>query len=236
MNSGNLKIAGTGERYFDEVKSCLTVNEILQVRCVNEEDRNTYRSRIQDVNDGKLVISWPTCNGLRLLVHVDQMLNFYVMRDGVPHTFSGLVDETDAEPLPRITIILGSAIEKIQRRQNFRVKCLVPVELFASLGAGPKAESPSSVSIRTVSTDLSAGGISFRHGVRMPEGSLVDIKLGIPDGGPAIKIPCSVVYSEYFSENQVLYRTGLRFLAMSEGERARIVRYVYRTQLQSVHM
>ena len=220
--------------FLDELKSHITINDILQVRIMDDPNPATYHSRIDDISEGKLMIAWPTNAGIRLILHRDQMLDFYFVRDGTPHMFSGLVDETRSEPLPQITIILSSAVSQVQRRQNYRIKCLLPVEIVGNIREDSRSEATTALKIKTVSNDLSASGISVRFAKRIPEGTPVDIKLSLPDDGPAINIPCTVVYSEYLTENQILYRTGLHYLTLSEGERARIVRYVYRTQLQGL--
>jgi c-di-GMP-binding flagellar brake protein YcgR len=225
----------SNRNFLDEVKSQITINDILQVRIMDDPNPVTYYSRIDDISEGKLVIAWPTNGGIRLILHRDQMLDFYFVRDATPHTFSGLVDETRNEPLPQITVILSSAVSQVQRRQNYRIKCLLPVEIVGNIKEDPRSEATTALKLKTVSNDLSASGISVRFAKRIPEGAVVDIKLSLPDDGPTISIPCTVVYSEYLTENQILYRTGLHYLALSEAERARIVRYVYRTQLQGLH-
>jgi c-di-GMP-binding flagellar brake protein YcgR len=220
----------------DNLKSLLTVNDTLQTRTSEENrDQATYYSRINDISEGKLVIAWPTSRGIRLIAYADQMLDFYFVRDGTPYSFSGLVDETSLEPLPQITIILSSPITTVQRRQNFRIKCLLPVEVIGNIKEDARAETVTPLSIKTTSYDLSASGISIRHAKRIPEDSLLTVKISLPDEGPVIGIPGSVIYSEYLSENKVLYRTGIRYLAITEKERARIVRFVYRKQLQGLH-
>jgi c-di-GMP-binding flagellar brake protein YcgR len=221
--------------YFEEVKAHITINDILQVRVMDDPSSATYHSRINDISEGRLVLAWPTNGGIRMLVHTDQMLDFCFVRDGTPHMFTGLVDETRQSPLPRITIILSSAVVPVQRRQDFRVKCLIPVEITGTIREDPRSNATSDLNIRTVSNDLSASGISVRFAKRIPEGALINIKLSLPDGGPPLKIPCSIIHSEYLTENQILYRTGIRYLALSEKDRARIVRYVYRAQLHGLH-
>jgi c-di-GMP-binding flagellar brake protein YcgR len=225
----------TSRNFYDELKSYITINDILQVRLMDDSDSATYHSRIDDISQGKLILAWPTNKGIRLLLHRDQILDFFFVRDGTPHMFGGLVDETQTEPVPQITIILSSAVSQVQRRQNFRVKCLIPVEIVGEVREDPRRDETTALSVKTVSNDLSASGISVRFAKRIPEGSLVNIKLSLPDDKPPISIPCSVIYSEYQTENQILYRTGIRYLTLSEAERARIVRYVYRTQLQGLH-
>jgi c-di-GMP-binding flagellar brake protein YcgR len=161
-------------------------------------------------------------------------LEFHYFHDEVPHEFSGLVDEMSTEPLPEITIILSNIITRVQRRQNFRIKAMIPVEITGTI-KGPRDDSIIPLNIRTVTCDFSAGGIAIRYSKMIPEGSLLEIKLSLPDNAPVIKLPCCVVYSENQEDQRSTYRTGIRYLAITESERARIVRYVYQTQLKGLH-
>ncbi len=222
------------QNFTDDIKSYLGINEPLQVQIAEDTNPATYSSRINDISEGRLVIAWPTNGGIRLLVHRDQMLDFAFVRDGTAYSFTGLVDETHSEPLPQITVILSSAVMRVQRRQNFRIKCLIPVEIVGSIKENVRDETTTPLDIRTTTYDLSASGIAIRYPKRIPEGTLLEIKLGLPDNGPAIKAPCRVIYSENLTENVTQYRTGIHYLAITECERARIVRYVYRTQLKGL--
>ncbi len=227
-------MASVNQDFTEDIKAYISINEILQVRITDDPESATYHSRINDISEGKLVIAWPTHGGIRLLVHRDQILDFYFMREDVPHVFTGLVDEMDSSAtLPQITIILSSAISRIQRRQNFRIKALIPVELVGQM-KDPKDDSITGLDIQTITCDFSASGLAIRHPKRIPEDTLVEAKLKLPDNGAVIKIPCRIMYSEAPAENQTLYRTGMRYLVISESERARIVRYVYRTQLKGL--
>jgi c-di-GMP-binding flagellar brake protein YcgR len=217
--------------FTEDVKPYIAVNELLRVRLTEDPNAATYHSRINDISDGKLIIAWPTHGGMRLMAHRDQILLFHFLRDGVPHEFTGLVDETNLTGLPQLVIILSSAITRIQRRQNFRIKCMLPVEITGSL-KNPRDNSVASLSIRTTTSDFSASGLAIRYSKPIPENSLVEAKLGLPDNAPAIRIPCRVIYTDSPAESQTLYRIGLRYLAIGESEKARIVRYVYRSQLK----
>ncbi len=219
--------------FAEGIKTNISVNELLQVQITDDPNPATYASRINDISEGKLVIAWPTNGGIRLLVHRDQILEFSFVREGTAYSFSGLVDETSIEPIPQITVILSSAIVRVQRRQNFRIKCLLPVEVVGSIK--DRDDTTAVVAIRTITYDISASGIALRYPKLIPEGTVLEVKLGLPDSGPPIKIPCRVVHSQSLSENQTQYRTGITYLALSESERARIVRFVYRTQLKGLH-
>jgi c-di-GMP-binding flagellar brake protein YcgR len=220
--------------YSDTSETQVTINDTLQVRMMGEKNPITHYSRINDITEGKLVISWPTNRGVRLMAHPDHMLDFFFVRDGIIYGFSGLVDETNLDAVPTITIIVSSAITQVQRRQNFRIKCLIPVELIGNIKENPRDDSVTFLDVKTTSYDLSAGGISIRHAKRIPAESLLTVKISLPDNGTAIDIPGSVIYSEYLSENKILHHTGIRYLYISEKDRARIVRFVYRKQLQGL--
>jgi c-di-GMP-binding flagellar brake protein YcgR len=220
--------------FTDDIKSFMVVNELLRVKIVDDKNPLTYYSRINDIIEGKLVIAWPTNGGIRLPVHRDQILEFSFMRDGVPYSFTGLIDETGLDPFPQITVILSSSVIRIQRRQNYRIKCLIPLEITGTIKENQRDETGSPLSLRTTTFNLSASGIAIRHPQMIPEGSLVDITLGLPDDRPAIQAPCRIIYSEEFAETSKIYRTGLHYLTLSECDRARIVRFVYRTQLKGL--
>jgi len=210
-------------------------NEILQVRIPNDPTTTTYYTRVMSISGGVLTVPWPTDRGIRLIARKGDCLDFYFIRGGIPHVFSGIVDKTDPTgPLPQITIITVDPARKIQRRQNCRVKCMLPIEVVSTIREDPSDPSSPMLVLRTVTSDISAGGISFRHAKQLPPGAQLNLTLTIPDGRQPINIPCVVIYSEYFSEHQLLYRTAVRFIALGESDRARIVRFIYRTQLKGV--
>ena len=231
-------MANVSQDLSEEIKSFITVNDLLMTRSMDDANRDNFHSRINDISEGKLVVAWPTYNGVRLLIHRDQILEFSFVREGVPYSFTGLIDETHLEPLPQITVILCSSIMRVQRRENYRIKCLVPVEICGTIKEHSRdrsqEEQVSIVDFKTTTYDISASGISIRYYRFFPEGTPLEAKLALPDNKPVIKVPCCVVHSENLMENTVQYRTGMHFLMISEWERARIVRYVYRTQLKGL--
>jgi c-di-GMP-binding flagellar brake protein YcgR len=211
-----------------------TINELLQVQLQDDPNPSTYRSRIENIVEEKLLVTWPTSAGIRMPVHADQMLNFSLVRGVNAYAFTGLVDSTTTEPLPQITVIINSEMHLIQRRQNFRIKSLIPIEFAGEVRGDSSKGSVVPFFLKTNTYNISAGGVAIRSPKGVPEGTLLDAKLGLPDQEPVIKAPCRVVYNEPALDNPRLYQSGLQFLAITEKERARIVRYVYRTQLKGL--
>ncbi|HSW39563.1 MAG TPA: PilZ domain-containing protein [Acidobacteriota bacterium] len=222
------------QKTADSKAQALAVNEVLQVHFEADSAPVNYHCRIEDISGEKLAITWPTRAGIRMPVHWDQMLRFSMVRDGNAYCFSGMVDATSQENIPQIAVIIASAVEKVQRRQNFRIKCMIPVGITIFSAESGKDDAAAAGFIQTTTYDLSASGFAIHNQKRIPEGTLLDVKLSLPDNDSSIRIPCRVVYSEIFGENARLYHSGIQYLAITEGERARIVRYVYRTQLKGL--
>jgi c-di-GMP-binding flagellar brake protein YcgR len=220
-----------------ELERGVRVNELLQARISRDPNPVGYFCRVNDLVDGKIVISWPTHNGLRMPAHRDQVVDLSYVRQAVAYSFPSLVDDVAFEPLPQVTVIPCGPISMVQRRQNFRVKCMVPVEIMGTKlkeAADSTADPNRTVSVKTTTYDLSASGMALRHWASIPENCLVEAKLSLPDRGSVIKIPCRVVYSEQVPSKNLLYHIGISFLAISEAERARIFRYLFSIQLKTL--
>lgn len=211
----------------------IAVNDLLQVNAADDPNPSNYRSRVNDIAEGKIIIAWPTQNGIRLPVRSGQELRFTFLHNDIPHAFTGMTEKTINEPLPQVTITPVGFVIETQRRNDFRLKCLVPVEISGKFDM-PESddESKHTICIETETFDLSAGGVSIRYSKNIPEGTLIEAKLKLPDKSPLIKIPCRVIYSDQTPENLDMYRVGIKFLAITQGEQARIFRFLQRMQLQ----
>jgi c-di-GMP-binding flagellar brake protein YcgR len=217
----------------DEMDINLAINELLQVHLQDDPNPTTYRSRIENIVAGKLLITWPTTGGIRMPVRADQMLSFSLAWEGNAYSFTGLVDSTSSDPLPQIAIIISSDICRVQRRQNVRINSLVSIELSGEIRGASGSEASVPFFFKTTTFNISAGGISFRIPKGVPDGTILEAKIILPDQEPFIKVPCRVVYSEPVPDNPDLHLNGIQFLAITEKERARIVRHIYRTQLKN---
>jgi c-di-GMP-binding flagellar brake protein YcgR len=222
-----------GKQNSDEMDISLAINELLQVHLQDDPNPSTYRSRIENIIDDKMLITWPTFGGIRMLVHADQMLNFSLAWEGNAYSFTGLVDSTLSEPLPQVVIIISSDIFRVQRRQNVRIKSLVSIELSGEIRGASDSDASVPFFVKTTAFTISAGGISIRISKGIPDGTLLEAKIILPDQEPIIKVPCRVVYSEPVPNNPDLHLNGIQFLAITEKERSRIVRHIYRTQLKN---
>jgi c-di-GMP-binding flagellar brake protein YcgR len=224
--------AAAGQEFIKTIESRISADDLLRIRNTEDENARAYEGKVLSLIEGKPTISWPHSSGVRMLLHKDQILHFQFKRAGVLFEFSGLVDDLARAPQPLMTIIISSQIQEVQRRLNTRISCCLAVEIVGSIRENPEDTTQTSVYFKTVTSDLSAGGLAVKHLKRIPGGALLEAALSLPDGGPDIKVPCRSVYSDEPQDEQMMFRTGLQFLAIREADRARIIRYLHKAQMK----
>jgi hypothetical protein len=109
--------------------------------------------------------------------------------------------------------------QAVQRRAWVRVRTAVPVGITSGRGADGRPEH-----FRTVSFDLSGGGVKCRGEPGVGPGARVTLAIELPSG------PVEVEGEVLGSGADGL--TRLRFLRMPESVQARIVRHVFDVQLE----
>ena len=212
------------------------INELVRVRILDDPNPGNYYSRIDDAIKKMLIITWPTENGIPLPIRPDQMLGFSMVREGIAYFFNGLVDTFTREPLPSVTIIISSDITRIQRRQDYRIKCLIPIEAIATLSETSGGLHPVEMRLKTNTYDLSASGVSLRASTAIPDGTLLVIKLSMPDGENSIKSSCRVAHCFLATDNTNMFHVGIQFMNIEERDKSRLARFINRTQLKRIQM
>jgi c-di-GMP-binding flagellar brake protein YcgR len=210
------------------------VNDLLQIQLPDQPSLLSFRSRVDDIIADRVQIAWPTDGGVLVPIHKHQTLTMSFVRDDAIYTFSGIVEELKQRPLAQLSVATVGRPERIQRRQYFRVKSVQPVELF---GEQPNNEDerqpPKVIAIKTITFEISGSGLSIRHGISVPPGTLLDCKLFLASEDATIKILCKVVHSSRISPGTeaALYHIGMFFLSINEADRTRIVRHVFRVEV-----
>ena len=221
---------------MDKLEPGLMVGDFLRVQQPNDPKSESYYSRIEDIAEKTLVMTWPTAGGMPLSSRPDQTLTFFIISEDNAYSFNGTVDNTIGEPMPTVAITIASDVQRVQRRQDFRVKCLIPIEIFATLPPTSSVLNPATLRLKTNTYDLSASGVSLRTTRAIPEGTRPVIKLSLPDGELPIKTSSRVAHCFTAPENPDKFHIGIQFMALEENSRARIVRFVYRTQLKRIRI
>jgi c-di-GMP-binding flagellar brake protein YcgR len=213
----------------------LQVNDLIQVRLLDEEVVDSYPSRIEDIRGEDVVIAWPTGKGILLPIVPDQALRVSYVHDGKYYGFEGIVRETALAPVPSVVLRVPAGPDRIERRDNVRVNASVPVELTEKVVSLSEYKALGEQNIiRTVTINISGGGFAISHETFIPAGTVFDVNMALPDKKDPISIAAKVVRcAESGEEGQHLL--GFSYLNISEKLRSRIVRFVFAAQISEMH-
>ena len=209
------------------------INELLQVKMMDAPDSLTYPSRVNDLVAGAVVIGWPTDRGVRLPIRENQQIWISFVRQDAAYAFSGVVESREQYPIPQLYVRPSGEAERIQRRQYFRVRTAIAVEMFGSRPDAATNDKGSVILLRTHTYDLSGSGIGLRTEEPIPAGATLELKLRLPNELPVVKAVAKVVHSgpaPGSTPDKPLFHTGIYFLSISENDRSRIIRHVFRVQ------
>jgi|SoiMethySBSTD1v2_1073268.scaffolds.fasta_scaffold1610989_1 c-di-GMP-binding flagellar brake protein YcgR len=210
------------------------VNELLQISFPDQSSSRSFSSRVEDVEQDYINIAWPTDNGLRVPVRIDERLFVSFTREDAAYGFLAKVQRTQTEPVPVLVMEPIAAVERTQRRENVRVRVRLPVELIGSVEPADSESSHSSVVllIKGNTFDFSGGGLGLLHHQLVPLGSVLECRFSLPGNSEPFKIPVKVVRcaQELDAQRNRIFRVGLMFFGISERTRSRIIRYVFGIQ------
>lgn len=120
-------------------------------------------------------------------------------------------------------------IVKIQRRSFFRLDCYVDVRyrVVRSFGDGDDSDSPFR---KTITSDLSGGGIRLLLDERLEPGTYLECEL-LTEGDRKIRFYGKVVRFEYTGTGgKYRYAAGVAYVDIDEREREEVIKYIFKEQ------
>ncbi len=106
-----------------------------------------------------------------------------------------------------------------EKRKFIRLE--LPIEVKYRISIDPVVEN------KSLSKDISAGGLRMILKEKLPPGLLLEIKINIPDDERLISTSGEIVWQdEIVIDREVKYETGIRFVNISTEDREKISRYI----------
>ncbi|WP_273325056.1 flagellar brake protein [Vallitalea guaymasensis] len=191
----------------------------------NETYKNekVYVSIIQDINDeeDEIIISAPVENGkiIPLEVGASYILSIYT-KGGLYKCKSSVKNRYKKKELHLITMEVNSAMEKSQRRQYFRLECILSI-LFADINEDTWSEG--------LIVDISGGGLRFTSKKKMEAGSTLKCKLNLNSNSKVdtIELKGNVILSDIVDFETMKYETRIMFDDISNEDREKIIKFIF---------
>lgn len=204
----------------------LSINQKIEII----EDNTTYKSNIQDINEDYIMIGMPISGSRYYMMHSGTIIEFYVCSDKeVIKCRSVVLGKQKEKNLQLAIISIPEVIEKVQRREFFRLPIVMELKYYALPEDSTYIDLkgvPSGYFKRlekTLSIDISGGGMMVITKAHLQAGRHILISLMIPE---EINLLCTVVRCEYNNIDKN-YRTALRYEKIDERIRDKIIKFIF---------
>ena len=84
-----------------------------------------------------------------------------------------------------------------------------------------------------LSKDLSREGLKINSSTRLPEGTVVDLELDIPDDPKPVRTNGKIVWTEVSRGQDQGFDVGIRFMMMDPVDKFRVLDYAYNHWLET---
>ena len=121
-----------------------------------------------------------------------------------------------------------SELEKIQRRQHYRVDCLLPAEYKVLSTTSVNLESKAFS--KTTVKNISGSGACIVTEVNIPEKSVLELQVHL-DSGISIKAICIILRNQTIEVKKAKsYELGLHFVDISKKDQDAIIKFAFEQQ------
>ncbi len=227
--------------------------ELRKIRHIETGDETVYVSRyLYERSSDEAVVAMPVKTGSVITLEPGEAFQVCFYTNKGLYQCQALVTERFYEDhLPVAVIKFRSEFEKLQRRQYYRMECLIHLnfrvvedeeldgllrekENDAKLTANKENESTEQEARQVryyegVALDISGGGIRFNSQFQAESGAVIALQLALLSG-EAIKLP--LLFARVLTVSPVQNRNGLfehraQFVFITNAERERIIRYIF---------
>jgi c-di-GMP-binding flagellar brake protein YcgR len=204
----------------------LSLLEKIEIEVSGKDKIETYYSRVEEIKDDSstYLIMRPVSKGSYTYLFPGQELRVIFYRKDAKYFFDAIVLK-GAKEVKGNFVEIGkvSDIQKLQRRDYFRLDIVVPVEVI--IYDSDKNETK----IRANTIDISGGGLKILSKYSLKESSNVDIKIQIPKINRK-KIDAKVIRTIKSLNSEDMYETALEYGDIGINTRQEIISYIFSKQ------
>lgn len=184
------------------------------------KSNNKYVSKVDDVSaDGTLLVETPIHNGHFVPIRIGAKVNvIFFNKDGL-FTFDGIVINRFFDNLSFIQLKRVTDIEKLQRRQFFRLEKIMEFKY--------KLHEDDESFEKGVIKDISGGGFRAKVKKKVDVGADIICYVKLSDETDELVQKCKVVRCNYFDDG---YEIAAQYVDIQDRIREKIISFIFKEQ------
>jgi len=192
-----------------------------------------YGSRIEEIAADELVIAMPMSKGYPVMLAQGQSFTGQLIIDGIVYQFISKLLRKNIHPIPVWVVSLPVELKKVQLRSFVRTSAMIPVQfkLILPLTNNDPEISADNPTFNVQTKDISGGGLQLVTRQPFEIGAKGQLVIDIPEGGIIMAIGEVVRVEQPQQENPVFW-VGIKFLEVQERDRSKLIKYIFKKQLE----
>ncbi|MEM5767985.1 MAG: flagellar brake domain-containing protein [Bacillota bacterium] len=222
-------------------QSVFKVNNNIEIEIKHGVYQGVYHSRIEEIKDDVLEIAIPSKQGRLLPLPAGTWFIGKVIQGGSMYIFKSVIQHVSLQQnVPIWAIRQPQEVEKIQRREFVRMDVRLPVfvkihvedENFLAIEGKKYFAKELEVKEWEASTkDISGSGAKIITKFHIPEETVVSLSFQLSETDTFFT-QAKIRRSELVNPDLGIYWIGVRFLGLTERERDKIVRFIFKKQAE----
>jgi c-di-GMP-binding flagellar brake protein YcgR len=222
-------------------KSIFKVNQNIEIEIKHGLYTGKYNSRIEEVNKDSFEIAIPSKQGHLLPLSEQTWFIGKLVDSSCLYVFKAKIQHVELkQSIPMWVVEKPKEIEKTQRRSYIRIEARLPVKMKIvpedeiALNVDGKRYVPEDLKGKTwdlLTKDVSGSGAKVISKFCVPEDTKIAVIISLPEVGDFTTL-ARVVRTELANPELGIYWIGVHFIDLSEKERDKIVRFVFKQQIE----
>lgn len=207
-----------------EIHPVLTVNQRLEIMLAKGPQAERYPSKVEEATESYLLLAMPMSKGVPVLPQSDTVFYGRMVMGGAVWLFASRFLDKRLRPVLMWVCSPAYDFRKIQQRAFVRLETALPVILRPAVDGGDAQ--PVSATTR----DIGGGGLQLVTRELIPQGVVVKVEFDL--GEFKIFTGSAVVVRAEYDNFRKICCLGLKFVDLSERERDKIIKYIFKRQLE----
>lgn len=203
----------------------LRINQPVDIEIKLPEMQGKYRSRVEGIGGENLTLAAPLKNGEVVRIPEGTEVTLSFIDQVAVYSVDCMVVSFKWGQIP--TVILSSPINarRVQRRNFVRLDIKISMQ-YTKLS---ELLEPLSEPIEAVSMDISGGGLMFTTNGQVQQEDIIELRIFTNPDKPVNAIGKVVRVTDTLGKERKL-AVGVEFTLIEEGERDKIIRYIFNQQ------
>jgi c-di-GMP-binding flagellar brake protein YcgR len=224
-------IKAVGERMsMQDINKFLSIGAKIHLLIMNDNNQSQYVSRVDNINeDGTIDVLIPISKRRIVYINEDTVLKVIITKEAAIYEFKAEIENKLFGVDPLLRLKRTSDIQKIQRRNYFRLKSLNTIKIRKIVNL---KEAIFSEYFNATMVDISGGGLAFNSELELDINDLIEISVTLNSN--TINLLGMVVRAERNEDNLKIIGYGINFEKITETERNIIMRFIFEEQRKLV--